>query len=353
MLEKYPRKLENIFGKIFQGIATSKDNVYFIHNCAEKNNIIHGYSYQLNEEVFIEKEFLKPLLKGDSVHKYDNLSTNIMVLFPYKVIEEKVFLYTEDEIKMLFPLGHKYLKLCEIFLREREKGRFNIDDEWFQFGRKQGILFAEHEKIVAPDISYGGNFAYDKTGKFYQTTTVYGYIKNKNIQESYNFFLSILNSKLMWWYLTNTGTMLANGFFRFKPDYVKSFPIPEINLSLIKPFEILTDYLTYLKDMQNVQVNPYADNKNIFPVFEELLNMMVYELYFEQHMKDLEIDILQFIDTENMFKEIHSISDNKLKADIIGNTYKWLQGRENPIRNRIILSNIRSTDIIRVINSSI
>uniref|UniRef100_UPI001C87B007 hypothetical protein n=1 Tax=Elizabethkingia meningoseptica TaxID=238 RepID=UPI001C87B007 len=64
-------------------------------------------------------------------------------------------------------------------------GRFNIDNAWFQYGRKQGIAYAQREKLVAPEISLGGNFSYDKNGHFYSTTTVYGYIKKKTISESY------------------------------------------------------------------------------------------------------------------------------------------------------------------------
>jgi hypothetical protein len=63
---------------------------------------------------------------------------------------------------------------------------------------------------------------------------------------------------------------------------------------------------------------------------------------------------LQFIDTENHFKPIDTSdnADKERNAEIIGSCYKWLQEQSNPIRNRVILSNIKSTDIIRRINST-
>lgn len=153
----------------------------------------------------------------------------------------------------------------------------------------------------------------------------------------------------MWYYLVNTGYVLRGGFFTFKTNYLTPFPIPQIkDLSITKPFEILVDYLTYLKAPNSSQVNSYVDNRDLSPVFEDVLNMMVYELYFEEHMKGSEIDVLQFTD----FKPINSLNDDE-KAKIIGDAYNWLQKKENPIRNRVILSDIRSTEIIRVINSSI
>ncbi len=85
------------------------------------------------------------------------------------------------------------------------------------------------EKLVAPEISLGGNFAYDRKGHFYHTTTVYGYIKKDNIEISYETLMAILNSQICWWYLSNTGTVLANGYSRYKPAYLKGFPIPLIS----------------------------------------------------------------------------------------------------------------------------
>ncbi len=230
-LESHPRRIADIFDKIFQGLATSKDDVYFLYNCIENTKNVIGYSKQLERNIEIEKGLVKPLLKGEDVHRYDDIKTDRYVIFPYKLIEGKAILYTEKELSDTFPLGYSYLKDCEDILRGREKGRFNIEGEWFQYGRKQGILSAEKEKLVAPDISMGGNFAYDIEGKFYQTTTIYGYIKKTESLESYKFWMALLNSRLCWWFLTNTGTTLANGFFRFKPDYIKPFPVPSSNIT--------------------------------------------------------------------------------------------------------------------------
>ena len=196
ILNKQPRRVENVFSKIFQGLATSKDDVYFLQDCNESGNLVTGYSNQLERTVQIEKGLVRPLLKGEDVHRYEVIKTNRVVIFPYKLVEGKAVLYEENELKGLFPNGYSYLKECETVLRNREKGHFNIDGAWFQFGRKQGISSAEEIKLVAPDISMGGNFALDIKGQFYQTTTIYGYIKYENVKCSYKSLLALLNSHL-------------------------------------------------------------------------------------------------------------------------------------------------------------
>ena len=70
---------------------------------------------------------------------------------------------------------------------------------------------------------------YDSNGQYYSTTTIYGYIKKKDIGISYETLLSIMNSRLCWWFLKNTGTVLANGYYRYKPAYLRPMPIPNIS----------------------------------------------------------------------------------------------------------------------------
>ena len=98
--------------------------------------------------------------------------------------------------------------------------------QWYQLSRKQGLSGAEHKKLVAQEISFGGNYAYDEKGEFYSSTTVYGYIKKANVKASYKSLLAILNSSVMWYFIKCTGNVMRGGFYRFKTNYVKPFPMP-------------------------------------------------------------------------------------------------------------------------------
>lgn len=346
-LESHSRCIGDIFEKIFQGIATGKDDVYFLYDCTAENGLVYGYSRQLGYQVCVERELVKPLLKGEDVHRYDYISTDRFVIFPYKLENGKAILYTEKEIGELFPKGYNYLKRCENFLRAREKGRFNIDGEWFQYSRKQGILSADFEKLVAPDISMGGNFAYDEKGFFYQTTTVYGYVKRKEIKEGYKFWLALFNSRLFWWYLKNTGTVLANGFFRFKPDYIKPFPVPATISSDIECIvSILCDYVLLIKS-QDTNISDLISNKLISDYFEKIIDGCIYEIYFGDYMKTLEIDIIS--SAKNLIKPISNTSSDQEKVKLILNTYLTIKKTNNPIRNRLELFTLRSPELLKLI----
>lgn len=347
-LEKQPRRVGNVFNEVFQGLATSKDSVYFLQNCIEEDDFVEGNSEYLDRRVRIEKGLVRPLLKGDDVHRYDIIRTNRFVIFPYQIINGKAILFSENELETKFPLGYAYLKECEDVLRDREHGRFNVDGEWFQFGRKQGMKSATIEKLVAPDISMSGNFAYDAKGNFYQTTTIYGYIKRSTCEDSYKILMAILNSHLCWWYLSNTGTTLANGYFRYKPDYIKPFPIPssEAIHSAQPIIENLVDCITYLHNNKTDNIYSHTSNERLEYHFNEILDMVIYELYFGEHMKENKIDVIADFENSPLVKDWQDIRTRCEKV------YSWYQTSENPIRQKLLLLDIRSKDKIYFIHSN-
>jgi hypothetical protein len=344
-LEEHPRKIRDVFDKIFQGLATSKDDVYFIYDCRVDGKSIVGESKQLGRKVQIEIGLVKPLLKGEDVHRYDTIKTDRYVIFPYKVQNGKAILYSESELSEQFPQGYAYLKECEMILRKREKGRFNIDGEWFQFGRKQGIIYAEKEKLVAPDISMGGNFAYDHKGEFYQTTTIYGYIKRQDVQENYKFWLALLNSRLCWWFMANTGTVLANGFFRYKPDYIHPFPVPKtVSKDMESAIITVVDYVLMIKSLpSNITVDEYVSNDGVIRQFESVIDALIYELYFPNEFEDANISFIN-----SVHKDFIKIDSNNKKdaISIIQASFAKLRNMDNEIRNNLKYMPVRLNTIL-------
>jgi hypothetical protein len=346
-IERHPIKVDDLFDKIFQGIATSKDSVYFLFNCLENGSTILGYSKELEREVEIEKGLIKPLLKGDDVHRYSNIQTNKFVIFPYKFIDEgkneSVVLYTENELKDLFPKGYSYLKECEDILKDRENGRLKGDEYWFRYIYPKNQVHFKKEKLIAPDISMGGNFSIDEKGLFYSTTTLYGYVKKRETKESYKFLMAVLNSKVLWWYLVNTGTVLANGYFRFKPDYIKPFRIPKLKNTIEeKAFVILVDFVLTIKSIET-QLNEFVPNNHIAEAFEEVIDAMVFELYFPDEFEKAGIHFIEY--AERDFKSIEGKGPEEQK-EIIHNSYQKLREKDNEIRNNLKEMKIELRDLL-------
>ena len=103
----------------------------------------------------------------------------------------------------------------------------------------------------------------------YTNTQNYSFIKNKNIKESYKYFLAIFNSKLMWFFIKNTGNILAGGFYRFKTDYLKPFPLPEVD----SPEKIIK-----LESLVDQVINGKKQNSDTGNLEREI-DKLVYSLY--------------------------------------------------------------------------
>lgn len=347
LIGNQPKILKEIFFKTYQGIATGMDNVFFLKNCSIEKGILTGYSDEKEDWVEIEEQTCKMLLKGDQVHRYQKLSTDIYVVFPYRLKGNKYLLYEKKYFKSNFPLAYAYLKTFESELRNREKGKFD-NESWFQFSRKQGMNDVETEKIVAPEISLGCNFSYDPLGEFYSTTKVYGYILNKKYINFYKFYLAVLNSKVLWFFIKNTGYTLRGGYFTFKTNYLTPFPLPDVKeINSYSTFEILCEYVLYLKNSINDNISTKAENEHIAHFFEDIIDGCVFELYFKQHMKEKDINILKMVSSE-----IKSIAgkDEKEAGEIILNT--WLKMRKSEIAERMRSFTVKSPDILKPIIQS-
>jgi hypothetical protein len=69
------------------------------------------------------------------------------------------------------------------------------------------------------------NVTFDYNG-LYHTTKAYSWVKKEATKESYEYLLSIANSKLLWWFLKTTGDTLQGDARTLKTNYLNPFPLP-------------------------------------------------------------------------------------------------------------------------------
>lgn len=260
------------FDKIFCGLQTSRDDTYFLHDCTTCGKYIRGFSKDQGKYYEIEKGLVHPLLKGNSVHRYENIKTDKYVIFPYKIVDNQAILYTEDEIRQQFPLGYAYLLNSQNILRKRENGKLINDALWYRYIYPKSLSLFGKEKLVAPYTSFKSQFSYDINGDFYATTKIYGYIKKDMIKSSYKSLMAILNSSLMWFFIKNTGYVLRGGYYTYTTNYVKPFPMPSDEAIIaIEPVLIpLVDKVLLAK-----KNNPKADTSTE----EREIDNIVFDLY--------------------------------------------------------------------------
>ncbi|MDX4012233.1 N-6 DNA methylase [Aliarcobacter skirrowii] len=304
-----PLRVKDVFAKIFTGIQTSGDDIYLL--LETKDGL---YSKALDKIVEVEKGLLKPMLKGEDISRYKNLKNRYFVIFPYILEDGKAKPMSEDFIKENYPKGYEYLKANEEFLRGREKGKMDKDG-WFLYIYPKSLAEFEQSKIITPDIAFKSQMSLDN-GTFYHGTTLYSFIKKVEIKENYKFYLTILNSSIMWLFIKNTSTELRGGYFRFKTSYLEPFPLPKLeNLEQQEPFIEKADLMLELnKKLQELKQN-FINELNLEKVptklqkFEEL----DFDDFVKEYAKAKKLKFADKLEERNFKNEWQRLFENDKK----------------------------------------
>ncbi|MDA3940102.1 MAG: hypothetical protein PF693_12495 [Spirochaetia bacterium] len=284
------RKIEttagDIFADIMVGIQSGIDSIHILKIKEEKENTYICYSSEKNGLIEIEKSITRALLMGDEVKRYGKSTTRNIEIYPYHLVNGKTLIYEEQVLKTDFPLCYEYLSEFKKKLKEKRVSQKTNPKYWYSCHRQRKIEKFETIKIITPEISLGCNMTLDEE-KFYHNTKVYSLIPKNSYNEDIKYWLGVLNSNLMWFFLKTTGYVLRGGYFTFKTKYIEPFPIPVIDFSNTGAKEVhdrIVSLVTKRVDLQSQKDSATGnqDNKvlnNMINATEKQLNSIVYRLY--------------------------------------------------------------------------
>ena len=267
-LKSMPYRLKDIVNVCSQGTVSMGDDLYMMKGYVEGDYFI-GYSEQIKKEVRLEKNIMRPELKGEDVKRYESLHNSYWIIYPHHQVNGKTIPYEEHEMQKLFPLTYKYLLPFKNELTEK-KIRYKTNPKyWYTLHRSRDIKMFEQPKIITAEISYGCNMTFDTTGLFHNTKC-YTILLKDRYKEHELAYLGLFNSKIMWLFLSETGYVLRGGFFCFKTKYLEPFPVPELPKDIA---DILSQKVQVILDEKSI--NATADTSKL----ENEIDLLVYHLY--------------------------------------------------------------------------
>ena len=306
---------------VFQGIVTGDNDIFWLNDSLIQGDLITGFSKALNQKVTIERSITFPFLNGRTIGRYKCKFNNTYIIYPYKLVESKTEIIDETQLLHQYPLTHAYfLKLKDRLInRGSETMKYPL---WYSLWNQRTFERLQKKgKILTPDVSYKGSMWKDSEGRYFYADTSYAIIVKKNFLQYCDVIYSILNSSMLWFYLQNTGAVQRGGFFRFKTNYLKPFPVPEIDFYYAVFFSKIVPFVSFLSEHNN-------DNRKIIHVFEALLDAMVYELYLPEEIKTAGCEISKHLTDLPEFKD--DWSDEK-KLAVIEKVYKELSDSKHPV----------------------
>ena len=168
-------------------------------------------------------------------------------------------------------------------------------------------------------------------------------IRTNRVNQKY--LTGLLNSKLIKYWLKHRGKMQGANF-QIDKEPLQQIPIVAPVINVQKLIATIVDYVMMSSSIKR-NLSELVSNETIASFFEKIIDGCVYELYFEEHMKDQEINIID--SALELIKPITQLSSDKEKADMILDVFMNIKKTDNSIRNRLDLFTLRSPEILKLI----
>ena len=244
------------------GIATLKDDVYFIDPIDEDKNFY--YIKKKTGSFKIEKVITKPLVKISDMKNTSDIEANKRrIIFPYKTVKGKATPIEEEELKADYPGCYEYLLSVKDILEGRGKGKHTYTP-FYMYGRTQG-LNRFGARIYTPTFSLKPRFLFDNDEDGFFTNGYGLYFKEESLfgnpvaqRENVDILLKIINSCVMDYYVTKTSVAIEGGYPCYQKNFIERFTIPQITEGQISELRDLTnpdDIDKYVCDLYQINLS--------------------------------------------------------------------------------------------------
>ena len=236
------KSLEELKTKIRLGIATGNNKAFIIDENKKQ---------ELCKTNPNNNNIIKPILRGRDVYKY---SYNISGLY---------VLLTKNGVNVQRDYPEIYNHLLSFGDGFRNRGAQG--QHWTNLRACSFYDDFKKDKIIWIELTDRGRFALS-TEEVYLLNSAYYLIPPNNINSK--FLLSILNSRIIYFYLELIAETSGMGTNRWINNYVKQLPIPQVSKFAQQPFVKLVDKILIAKQ----------DDKDTADL-ETKIDKMVYNLY--------------------------------------------------------------------------
>jgi len=241
-----------------------------------------------------------------------------------------------------------YVKLPPVDVNKYPAIKTHLDQYWDKLTKRQDRgktpynlrncayldEFAQ-EKIVYAEIVYDSAFYYDQSGSYPEATAFV------LTGEHTKYLTALLNSQLLTFAFRAfyAGGDLRGDTFRYKKVFLQNLPVVKPKQPSSKLLEGLVGYVQMAKSMEQKLQARY---------FEQLIDGLVYELYFPDEIKAAGKAILPHLG------ELPPITDDmseEEKLAIIQREFDRLYDPRHPVRN--IIETLDSVEVVRTIREAL
>lgn len=211
--------------KILLGLQTGKDPLFIGKIRKEINPSLVEFASK-DYKGYVEKDLIKPVLRGREVRKWSINWHGKYSICPHKAKDFEPI--PENELKEKYPNAYQFLKDNESKIRKRlmyGKTAEQRTGVWYSLMYFDYIKYYNQPKILTPALTDKNNFALDNNKYFFVlgTAGIYGIVPKERIDVKY--LLGILNSKLSEYFLKKICPIKQGGYFQYSTKFLENLPI--------------------------------------------------------------------------------------------------------------------------------
>lgn len=322
--------------EVAQGIVFPQD---FLN---AKNQRLLGDGYIAGEGVFV-------LTNGDLV-RLELDSTEMEIMRPYYTTEQISRYYSNKQNDLWVIYTGSDFKSPER-MRDYPRLKKHIDrflsiltsdNRPYGLHRAREERFFSRPKVVAIRKSVERPaFAYCDFDCYLSQT--FNMIQTSRVDMRY--LTGLLNSKLAAYWFKSKGKMQGANF-QLDKEPLQQIPIAIPSSSVQNLISELVDYVIFLNIAQS-SVSELVSNVVVSQFFEKVIDACVFEVYFGDHMKEKEIDVID--SAIALIKPISKLQLINDKLKVIWETFMTIKKTDNQIRDRLDLFTLRSPEILKLI----
>jgi hypothetical protein len=291
-IENQSAPLQEIYGVPLVGIKTGLNRMFVLTE-QQIDEIVKDSKK--------ERQIFKPFISGKSIKRFEELSSNLFLLFPYEKVGDTLRpIKIEDYPNIRYYLeSNKQDILARAIIKDKApKGEI----EWFELQQINKNIDFNKPQIIYPDISDYSNFSLNTDGSLIDMTAFI-------IQTNDMYLISLLNSKLITWSMGLFCARARGDYYRYKTQYVSRLPIRRISFKT--PLDRRSTFVEEAKTLHSELFSGGNDKR--------ILDFVDLRLKANPEESDVVHDLLAYL-AERM------MDMNKEKNIEINGFLNWLEG---------------------------
>ncbi len=237
------------------GIKTGYNKAFIIDNDTKEELIAQDAN---------NAKIIKPILRGRDIKRYRAEWAKLWLIatFPSLAINIEDFPVVK---RHLLSFGKARLEQLGRVLPNGKRSRKRTPHAWYELQDTCAYHAEfEKEKLVWIELVENGRFAYDNSGIYCEATS---FIMTG---DCIKYLCTVLNTKLIRWFLQQTAPTSGMGTLRWKKVYVELIPIPKLSAGEQQSFIELLERVLTAKE-----IDPIANLSAI----EAKIDLLTYQLY--------------------------------------------------------------------------